>query len=192
MKTCTIEGCTSPAPCKGMCQKHYKRMRRYGSTDDRRLTPIDRLMARVVETAGPMATPCWITTYTPNRAGYVPLRTEGGKRKLCHTVTYEHFVGPIPDGLELDHLCRVRGCCNPAHLEAVTRRVNFLRSHHNSAITYRTDLCRNGHFMADAYVKSDNRRECRICRDQRRRRVYEAEHPDRQPKVYKQRRRTAA
>lgn len=45
----------------------------------------------------------------------------------AHRLSYELFVGPIPDGYELDHLCRNRGCVNPAHLEAVTHRVNVLR-----------------------------------------------------------------
>ena len=55
-------------------------------------------------------------------------RQEGNRRwVLAHRFAYEELVGPIPDGLDLDHLCRNVGCCNPAHLEPVSRSVNLLR-----------------------------------------------------------------
>ncbi len=52
-----------------------------------------------------------------------------GRRVLTHRVMYEHWVGPIEVGLELDHLCRTKACCNPDHLEPVTRSENLLRYH---------------------------------------------------------------
>ena len=65
---------------------------------------------------------CWIYTRSINNKGY------GTIRGLCaHRFFYEHMVGPIPDGLTIDHLCRNRACVNPAHLEPVTQRVNNLR-----------------------------------------------------------------
>ncbi|MFK5284023.1 HNH endonuclease signature motif containing protein, partial [Lacticaseibacillus paracasei] len=51
----------------------------------------------------------------------------GGKSQKAHRFMYERLVGPIPAGMQLDHLCRVRPCCNPAHLEPVTQRENIAR-----------------------------------------------------------------
>ncbi len=59
---------------------------------------------------------------------------------LTHRVMYEHYKGPIPEGFDVDHLCRVRLCCNPDHLEAVTRTEN---SHRGAK--YRPTHCKNGH-----------------------------------------------
>lgn len=69
---------------------------------------------------------CWIFTGALNR-GYGRVHGEDGKLHYAHRVMYEAMVGDVPEGLELDHLCRRRACCNPWHLEAVTRRENLLR-----------------------------------------------------------------
>jgi len=86
---------------------------------------------------------CWIWTGHIGRTGYgrgrhevafdpyyVNGRLRGGRRTAVHRVVHELLKGPIPDGLQIDHLCEVRSCCNPAHLEAVTQSVNILRAHH--------------------------------------------------------------
>jgi transcriptional regulator with XRE-family HTH domain len=72
---------------------------------------------------------CWIWRGRINQAGYGEIKVPGGRRLKAHRATYEHHVGPIPDGLDLDHLCRVRPCVNPAHMEPVTRRENIQRSY---------------------------------------------------------------
>lgn len=69
---------------------------------------------------------CWEWQGARQR-GYGRIRS-GANVLRVHRVTYEAMVGPIPDGLDLDHLCRNRSCCNPAHLEPVTRRENLFRS----------------------------------------------------------------
>lgn len=96
---------------------------------------IDRLMARVVENING----CWIFTGA-RTSGYGVLGTgsRGTGLTLAHRATYDYFIGDVPRGLDLDHLCRVRECCNPWHLEPVTRSVNNLR------IPPRT-ACRRGH-----------------------------------------------
>ncbi len=69
---------------------------------------------------------CWVWVARLNRNGYGRLH-HGGCERMAHRLSYEVHVGPIPDGLLLDHLCRVRCCVNPAHLEPVTHRENTLR-----------------------------------------------------------------
>lgn len=72
-------------------------------------------------------TPCWIWTGTVSAvSGYGDSR-DGARTRKAHCVIYEQLAGPIPEGLELDHLCRVRACVNPHHLEPVTRHVNVQR-----------------------------------------------------------------
>jgi hypothetical protein len=73
---------------------------------------------------------CWIyaTDREPNTYGRVSFQ-RGMRTRGAHVFIYEHFLGPIPDGMELDHLCRVPSCVNPDHLEPVTHQENALRGH---------------------------------------------------------------
>jgi len=79
----------------------------------------------------------------------------------AHRVSYELHVGPVPDGLHLDHLCRVSRCVNPAHLEPVTLRENLLRG----ALARRQDHCPHGHPWdeANTYTYRSGARYCRTC-----------------------------
>jgi hypothetical protein len=70
-------------------------------------------------------TGCWLWTGTVGRYGY-----GNSGRQDSHRLVYERLVGPVPAGLQLDHLCRVRRCVNPGHLEPVTRLENVRRSPH--------------------------------------------------------------
>jgi hypothetical protein len=89
----------------------------------------------------------------------------------AHRFAYEHFIGPIPEGLEIDHLCRVQDCVNPAHLEAVDHRTNLLRSDNFTARQARQTHCKHGHEFtpANTYVDRRGRRYCRPCDKTRRR-----------------------
>ena len=69
---------------------------------------------------------CWFWTGWNSGNGYGKVSVEG-KAMMAHRAVYEMLVGPIPDGLILDHGCRHRACCNPAHLEPVTVLINTLR-----------------------------------------------------------------
>lgn len=88
---------------------------------------------------------------------------------LSHRYVYEIEVGPIPEGLTLDHLCRNKSCCNPAHLEPVTMRVNSLRGIGRSAINAAKTHCPKGHQLADDNLTTRSftgrrGRECVVCR----------------------------
>lgn len=84
----------------------------------------------------------------------------------AHRWAYEHFVGPIADGLVLDHLCRNTSCVNPRHLEPVTQQENVLRGSAPAAINAAKSHCVNGHeFTAEnTYLRPNGWRICRICR----------------------------
>lgn len=131
-----------------------------------RIPPIDKLMARVVVTPGPLTSPCWLCNYRTAINGYshVQLGGRGSRNISGHRLMYETHRGPVPAGLELDHLCRNRSCINPDHLEPVTTRENFLRGMARGAVTKRTNICQRGHSMEDAYVRPNGYRSCRECR----------------------------
>lgn len=105
---------------------------------------------------------CWLFPGT-NAWGYGQVRV-GTKTKRTHIVVWEILVGPVPAGLELDHKCRRRACCNPAHLEPVTHQVNLLRGEGASALNARKTHCKNGHeFTADNITWIGTKRRCRKC-----------------------------
>lgn len=109
---------------------------------------------------------CWEWTGYVNVRGYGALKYRG-KVLAAHRVSYELFVGPIPGGLQLDHLCRNRSCVRPGHLEAVTARVNTLRSLNPAAINSRKTHCKHGHPFSgrNLYVNPNGERACRACRN---------------------------
>ncbi|MFI7072082.1 HNH endonuclease signature motif containing protein [Micromonospora sediminicola] len=87
-----------------------------------------------------------------------------GVDSYAHRVAYELLRGPVPEGLQLDHLCRVRHCVNPDHLQPVTHRVNTLRGDGPTAINAAKSHCDNGHeFTAESTYRHRGRRQCRIC-----------------------------
>jgi len=131
---------------------------------------LDRLWARV-DKHGPASAyrpdlgPCWI--WTGNKVdgkGYGQI-TEVKKTFQVHRVAYEAMVGPIPPGLELDHLCRVVRCCRPDHLEPVTPAENQRRGFGFAAVNSRKTHCPQGHPFdeANTIVRAKGHRGCRLC-----------------------------
>ncbi len=95
---------------------------------------------------------------------------KGMSMKLAHRWAYEFHVGPIPDGLVIDHLCRNRSCVNPDHLEAVTQKVNIRRGHGNGSKSH----CPQGHpYSCSNLRRYRGFRYCLACQEQKNRaRVY--------------------
>jgi HNH endonuclease len=120
----------------------------------------ERLMGRVQKTES-----CWLWTGTRNPKGYGRIKVNEGRKLIpVHRAAYETFVGPIPDGLTIDHLCKQRNCVNPAHLEAVPFKENVLRGSGPAALNARKTHCNRGHLLIPENLcgRSD-RRECKLC-----------------------------
>jgi hypothetical protein len=107
---------------------------------------------------------CWLWKASGNALGYGQFNI-GGKMRRAHRVAYELTVGPIAQGMVIDHLCGVRGCVNPGHLRLVTQRENMLGSAMpNAGLAARTH-CSRGHAFdeANTYYRPDGGRRCRKC-----------------------------
>jgi hypothetical protein len=104
---------------------------------------------------------CWLSLFSDSN-GYGHFRRKK-KDYRAHRVAYEALVGPIPDGLQLDHLCRVRCCCNPQHLEPVTCRENLLRGEGPTATNAAKDVCKRGHAFRRGHLTKVGSRRCHEC-----------------------------
>ncbi|WP_316886350.1 HNH endonuclease signature motif containing protein [Ralstonia thomasii] len=112
---------------------------------------------------------CWIWMGALDRDGYGQIGARGKSLK-AHRASYEMFTGPIPKELHIDHLCRVRACCNPHHLEPVTPRENVLRSEGVAAACAVKTCCVNGHPYDETNTGvHNNKRYCRECKKKRNR-----------------------
>lgn len=138
--TCSVTVCDLPVHGQDLCAAHYARMLTNGTPGD---TPVrhvlqdteTRIKARV--TVDP-ETGCWVWQGFVNRGGYGTLCVNG-RKQLVHRAIFEATVGPIPDGMPLDHVCLTRACCNPEHLRVVSSRESSqrVRGHASSTSRYR-------------------------------------------------------
>lgn len=114
---------------------------------------------------------CWLWAgyISPNGYGYVYAKGsgKGASPLIAHRIMYEEYKGQIPQNLTLDHLCRIRHCINPDHLEPVTIRVNVLRGDGPSAKNLKKTHCPQEHpYSVYAQVSRNNKgvaRRCSIC-----------------------------
>lgn len=105
---------------------------------------------------------CMIWTGALDGSGYGSVNI--GTPKQAYRVAYEHWIGSIPDGLELDHKCRNRKCVSPAHLEPVTHRENTLRGNTFVAINAAKTHCPHGHpYDIKNTYRNKSGRHCRAC-----------------------------
>lgn len=110
---------------------------------------------------------CWPWAAALDRDGYGTFHV-GNKKKLAHRVSYELFLGAVPELAEIDHLCRNRSCVNPLHLQAVSRVVNIMRSQAPPALNARKTHCASGHEFTYAntyrWIRQGRvERSCRAC-----------------------------
>lgn len=122
---CSIDGCDKEQHSSGLCPMHYQRKRIHGSTVLTTVSLEERFLAKVNKTDS-----CWLWEAATDSKGYGQISTtpkpDGSYvREQAHRVSYELFVGPIPEGLHIDHICHVVRCVNPEHLRPVTVKENL-------------------------------------------------------------------
>lgn len=182
-RTCSIDGCDDPHRGRGWCNTHLLRWQRYGDpnrTPSHVYTvgdPPTRFWAKVNKTDG-----CWLWTAS-TRYGYGTFN-DGSGTVAAHRFAYQLVVGPIPNGLQLDHLCHTdavargeceggdscqhRRCVNPSHLEPVTGLDNSRRGNAGEFWAMKTH-CPHGHPYSDENTyHNKGRRFCRTCNRVRR------------------------
>ena len=126
------------------------------------MKPDERFFSRVTASSDG----CWLWD-RPKRDGYGQFAAGNNRVSVqAHRWAYEHLIAPIPDGLHIDHLCRVRHCVNPWHLEPVPLVVNVMRGEGLMARNARKSECDSGHAFdsSNTYVTPGGRRQCRACR----------------------------
>ncbi len=173
MAACIVGGCERPSRTRQWCQMHYQRWLKHGDptivkqVDRRGIDAPTRFMLKVRR--GKEYEDCWewMGSRVGGRQGekygqYGWFRPQKGIQKLAHVYAYELMVGPIQDGLELDHLCRNRLCVNPEHLEPVTHRENVVRGTSPLAQYAQRAHCDQGHEWERAGNGRSGRR-CRVC-----------------------------
>lgn len=108
---------------------------------------------------------CWPWLAYRTAEGYGRFNVDRRRPENAHRIAYRLLVGPIPQGLTLDHLCRNRGCVNPAHLEPVSRGENVLRGISTAAQRARQTHCLRGHplFGPNLHIDSRGFRRCKKC-----------------------------
>jgi len=109
---------------------------------------------------------CWPWTGALTRDGYGRIRDDSGRKVGVHRLAWTLTNGPVPDGQVIDHLCRERACCNPAHMEPVDNRTNLMRGDTHAARNAAKTHCIRGHEFSEAntYVDALGKRVCRTCR----------------------------
>jgi hypothetical protein len=127
---CTVDGCSKRVRRNGLCNTHSTRYRKHGDP-----LHVERIQgddpARFMQYVAVNPDGCWIWTGVKHKTrnyGRFWVGGRGGRYIQAHRWSYEHHVAPIPRGLTIDHLCMVRECVNPDHLEPVTQAENNRRA----------------------------------------------------------------
>lgn len=156
--SCISPSCDLPRHCRGYCKKHYGRLKRHGDAEvnlapTRGMSVSERTLY-YLDKGHPNECWPWKAAHDNNGYGFLNMRRNGrGNTAKAHRLVWELLVGPIGDGLELDHLCHNRGCCNPEHLREVTHKVNHenrkgTASHNTSGIRGVHVEKRTGNYVA--------------------------------------------
>lgn len=171
---CSIEGCDRGVYARGWCGKHYDRWHTHGDPNtvlQIRGNPEAAFLSHVDRQGDDE---CWLWTGCVGDGGYGYFQS-GGRARLAHRWAYEHFVGEIPDGMDLDHVlakgCTNRNCVNwVRHLEPVTRQENLMRGSSFAALNAAKESCLRGHEFTSENIKiKADGRACRHCDNARKR-----------------------
>lgn len=175
---CDVEGCGEYVAGRGLCSKHYYRLRRTGSLADPTPEPIGERFWRQVDKAGDDE--CWLWSKGVH-LGYGQFWVKELNRSMtAHRWVYENEVGPIPEGMVIDHKCHTealakglcdggecihRRCVNPRHLSPENRGVNSNFGNGPAAKNARKTHCKNGHEFTPENTRMTTRgfRVCRAC-----------------------------
>ena len=161
---CAVVSCAKDARTRGWCKQHYLTWWRRGGNPgvwrENMLSPEQQFWRKVDKSEE-----CWIWTGYRDGRGYGSFRTAG--HTLAHRFAYELLIGPIPLGMELDHLCRTPACVNPSHLQPVTHAENVRRGMAGKLNNWqaRKTHCSKGHPFdeVNTYWYLGKYRECRTC-----------------------------
>lgn len=137
-------------------------------TEEQRADAVRRIMGHVTK----QEDGCWIWSGWSNHFGHGRILI-AGQGVMAHRALYELTVGPVPVELDLDHLCRVPACVNPAHLEPVTRHENLRRGPTTpTAMAEHQTHCKRGHEFTpeNTRIRRDGWRNCKTCDRERVRR----------------------
>lgn len=177
---CEDVECSKNAVARGLCSTHWARWRRSAGNEfaSRYGDPVKNFWSKV-EVRGDDECWPWKANIEPSGYGTYQTTYEGVRFTKAHRFAYHVSVGPVREGLDLDHTCHTndescalgnkcphRACCNPAHLEPVTERVNVRRSRGTSGTNARKTHCIHGHELSgdNLAIRSDGGRRCRRCK----------------------------
>jgi hypothetical protein len=176
-RTCTVEDCNEPHHGRGFCRAHYYQMRRDGKGAGGARSTLEQRFWSKVDKNGPLPVQrpelgnCWVWISAKHDLVYGMILVDTPPMKGAHRVGYELMVGPIPDGLVLDHLCRRPRCVRYDHVEPVPQPVNIARGE-APALLREWDAkrrgqthCKYGHEFTpeNTRVRRNGRRACRAC-----------------------------
>lgn len=130
-------------------------------------TPLDERFRRLYKPDDRSG--CWLWDGAKTSGGYGKFRFATGRNKFAHRWAYERYVGVIPHGMTIDHLCNTPGCVRPSHMRVATQRDNNLRSQSPPAANARKTICVHGHTLTpeNVYIRRDGKRQCRTCKRRR-------------------------
>lgn len=177
MTPCSEPQCPDPVCARGLCLHHYRRWCRANPEEVQTHLRFPENLLRRLRFDPPTSMLTGCITFTGCTVDGYGTISVAGKMQKAHRMAWELARGPVPEGLELDHLCHGaddscpggascphRACCNPGHMEPVTKRENGVRGRRNVEKLARTH-CLNGHEWTEenTYRWSDGARRCRLC-----------------------------
>lgn len=159
-RICSVDGCDRPVYGRGLCNMHWQRHKRHGTTESltpMRGKPVEERFWRLVDKTDD----CWLWKGTKYEGyGRFPFRSATWG---AHRVAYTLVVGEIPEGLTLDHSCNTPSCVRPDHLEPMSLADNVMRGNGACVQNLNKVLCKHGHEFTRIKTTSRGSGTCRVC-----------------------------